>query len=317
MSNFKRKKQKIKDNPSALLLSDWHLRESIPTCRTDNFWEAQNDKTDFIIDLAKRHNIPILVGGDLGHKAKWSCKLLEWAIEKFKNVEIFVIAGQHDLPQHQTQQWRQSGIGVLHAAGAIKFIQQPETLEGKNITIFPFSFGQEMINPDEFKKNNKLIAVTHQMVIENKPLWPGQEAPKGHQLLKEFPEYDLILSGDNHLSFISEYKNRVLCNPGSIMRTTAAQVNHKPRIYLWYAETNEIQVIYLPINQNVISREHIGESKQKKERMDSYLKRIDSYLKGIRSDVEIELSFEQNISEYFQKNRTQIPIKNKVFEAME
>lgn len=312
MTNFKRKRrQTTKNKPSALLLSDWHLRETTPQCRLDDFWKAQEAKVDFILELAKKFNIPVLVAGDLGHLSKWSCKLLEWFISKIDKykVRIFVILGQHDLPGHQISRWNQSGCGVLHAAEAIKVIFEP-TIINDEFIISPFHYGQEIINSEKDDSNLPMIVMVHTMVVENKDLFPGQNATKGHQLLKRHSCFSLLHSGDNHLPFVAEYEGRILCNPGSIMRSTAAQINHQPRVYLWYAQENKIEIVYLPIKKNVISREHIDITEERSERMDAYLEKL-------KNDVEIQLSFEQNIENYFAKYRTQLPIKEKVFAAME
>ena len=155
-----------------------------------------------------------------------------------------------------------------------------------------------------------MIAITHQMIIENKPLWPGQEALKGHQVLKKFPEYQLILSGDNHNAFVAEYKGRKLVNPGSMMRAFADQENHKPRVYLWWAETNEIEAVYLPIEQGVISRTHIEVAQDRKNRNKAFIERINE-------DVEIALSYENNLENYFNKYRTEKKVKEKTWGAVE
>ena len=308
MNKFKRKIT-TKNKCSALLLSDWHIRETTPQCRQDNFWEAQEKKINFILDLAKKHNCPILCAGDLGHYPRWSCKLLEWTINKFKGYKIFVIAGQHDIPHHQILQWPQSGIGVLHAAGAIEFIQSPKIINNE-FMVYPFSYGEKIINPKEDNNDLPKIAMIHEMIVEKKDLFPNQNAPKGHQLLKQFPEFSIILTGDNHNPFVAERAGRLLVNPGSMMRTTAAQINHLPRVYLWYAKENKVEKVYLPIEHDVISREHIETTGQRSKRMDAYLERM-------KQDVEIQLSYPQNMEAYFAKHRTQIAVKNKVWEAIE
>ena len=304
MSKFKRK---TKSRSSAILTSDWHIRESTPMCRTDNFWDAQEKKIDFIFDLARKNKCPIIIAGDIGHKPRWSCKLLEWFISKIdKDIKIIVIAGQHDLINHRLDLWEHSGVGVLHAAKTINFIQEPTWADG--FKIYPFAYGQEIIKPD---KNDLIsIAMTHQMIIENKPLWPGQEAPKGNALLKKYACYNLILSGDNHNPFTCEYQGRRLVNPGSLMRTSADQINHKPRVYLWFAESNDIEAIYLPIKDNVISRTHIEVAKDRENRNEAFITRCNNM-------EDLEINYEDNLASYFKQFKTQIPVKNKVMAAVE
>ena len=307
MNKFKRIKTSKFKKADAILCADLHIRADCPVCRTDNFLEAMEKKIDFIVDLSVEHVCPILVAGDIGHKHQWPNWLLEWTINKFYGLDVICIAGQHDLPNHRLDLWKKSGIGVLHASGVIFMIREAQTIDDI-FTVYPFHYGEKMISP-QYDKGLPKVAMTHQMIIDNKKLWPDQDAPEGHQILKKFPEYNLILSGDNHSPFVVEYKGRLLVNPGSLMRSTAAQEDHKPRVYLWYAEENKVQVVYLPIEQNVISREHIKDTKQRDKRMDAYMERM-------KKDVEIQLSFEKNMESYFDKNRTQTKVKEKVWEAV-
>ena len=312
-----RTRRKIKE-ADAILLADWHIRPDTPLCRTDDFFAAQERKIDFIFDLAKKHNCPILVAGDLGDKSQWPNWLLEWFTKKvfdnFDESPIVVIPGQHDLPNHRLEDWKKSGIGVLNASEAIKLLDS-ENGQDVNIMYFDhycavlsFPYSMELGKVD-LNNSIPIIALTHQMVIEDRKLWPDLKAPQGHDLLKRFPQYDLILSGDNHLPFVCEYEGRLLVNPGSIMRIRADQKDHKPRIYLWYSDTNTVDPAYLPIEQDVISREHI-EAQETKD------KRIEVYAKRIKSDIEIKLSFEDNLEEYFNSNRIEKVVKDKVWETV-
>jgi len=309
MTKFQRK---TKLKADAILTADWHIRTDTPICRTDDFFVAMESKIDFILDLSEEHDCPILIAGDVGHKPQWQNWLLEWAINKFEDSNIICIPGQHDLPNHRIDLFEKSGMGVLTAAGVIDSrIETFITLEDTfNLISFPYSAEFNSIKINREKGNYLKIAITHQMVIENKPLWPGQEAPKGNSLLKKFPCYDLILSGDNHNPFVAEYQGRKLVNPGSLMRTTADQENHRPRVYLWYAENNEVEPIYLPIEKNVISRTHIDVAKERDNRNQAFIERVNN-------DVEIELSYENNLEAYFNKYRTQQSIKDKVWVAVE
>jgi predicted phosphodiesterase len=304
MTKFKRKDKA----PSAILSADWHIRPDCPVCRTDNFFQAMEKKLDFILDLSKKYDCPILVAGDLGHKPlnnNWPVWLLKWTINKFKDHNIITIAGQHDLENHRLENWVRSGIGVLHAAGAINFIQEETWMD--DVLIQPFSYGQEITNPIE--KNKSIdICMTHQMITNSeKKMWPGDEAPRANALLTKFTEYNLILSGDNHTPFVQEHEGRLLVNPGSMMRTTADQIDHQPRVYLWYAESNEVECVYLPIKQGVISRDHIKEIDDRSDRYDSYIAKL-------KEEVELSLSFETNMEEYLKRFRTEKNVVGKIWE---
>jgi len=300
------KRIKAKRKADAILSADWHIRPDTPVCRTDDFTFAMWQKIEAILALSKENGCPVIVAGDVGNEAYWPNWLLEKTIKIFEGHEIIAIPGQHDLPNHKIDLFDKSGLGVLTAAGVVNTIFRP-ILVNNQFGLFPFPYGTD-IEKNRKKSGSPNVAIVHQMVIEDKPLWPDQEAPKGHQLLKILPEYDLILSGDNHNPFVAKYKDRLLVNPGSMMRTRADQIGHKPRVYLWYAQTNEVEPYFLPIKDGVITREHMGKSDEKKIRMDSYVKRA-------KESVEIMLSFQDNLEEYLKANRTPKSVRDKIWEA--
>lgn len=305
--------------PDAILTSDWHIRSDSPIARTDNYCEAMFGKLSFIIDLAQKHDCPILLAGDLGHRPgprNWPFQLLYWCMTTLPQAEIIAIAGQHDLPGHQLDLFNESGMGILRKGGAISFIQSPASFpqQGDKIhfELHPFSFGVPISKPTNEHCPVPRIAVTHQMIIQDRELWPGQKAPKGHEILKKYPQYNLILSGDNHNAFTAEYEGRWLVNPGSLMRAHADQVDHKPRVYLWYADTNEIEKVYIPIQQDVLSREHIEKKNHRESRFQSFVKQTEkTWNKG-----ELSLSFKNNMEIFFSKNRLRKPVKTKIIKAM-
>ena len=67
-------------NVDLILTSDWHLRESTPECRTDDFWEAQWKKIDFIKELSEKHGAFVFVAGDIFHHWKPSPNLIRKTI---------------------------------------------------------------------------------------------------------------------------------------------------------------------------------------------------------------------------------------------
>jgi len=288
--------------PDCILSADWHIRADTPASRTDDFTAAMWKKVQFINDLANEHNIPILIAGDLGHRPQWPNWLLEKFMSIISDIEIIAIAGQHDLPGHNLEAIPQSGFGVLKRAGYINIYCNTSLVV--NIKMFPFGI------PISKDPESDAIAMTHQMVIEDKPYWPGQVASSAKSLLKKFSDYKLILSGDNHQSFVVEYERRLLVNPGSMMRSTADQIDHRPRVYLWEAKSNSVEAVYLPIEQGVIDRSHIDTKKEKDARIEAYTTRLSER-------YEVGLSYEENLKAYFEENRTRQPIKDRIWEACE
>jgi len=308
-------KKKVK-KADAILTSDWHIRESKPKCRTDNYLETQDKKITFIFQLAQKNRCPILISGDLGHEPNWSCHLLRWFIYKIKkyNVDIYAIIGQHDTHYHNLKNWRKSAIGVLGTAGVINLIGTKYHFppnEIKKFHLIPFPYGRPMkkIDNSGYSVSKPMVAMTHQMVI-NKKLWPGQVAIKGHQLLRKYPQYQLILSGDNHSPFVSEYEGRILVNPGSVFRQNADEIDHKPRIYLWYSTNNTVKPIYIPIEEGVVSRDHIEEKTERDERFDNYIQKM-------KLGYKVGTSYKKNLNKYFRKNVVEKNVIERILEVSE
>ena len=92
------------------------------------------------------------------------------------------------------------------------------------------------------------------------------------------------------------------------MRMTAAQADHRPRVYLWYADTNEVEAVYLPIEAGVVSRDHIERQNERDERIDAYVTRMNT-------EYDVELSFSDNLQRYYAANRVHSRVKGIIEEA--
>lgn len=309
MSRFKR----IAKKASAILCADIHMRSTTPACRTDDFLAAQANKWNHILGTSNSYdNIPILVAGDLGQNSQWPDWLERWFIynaTRFNTGQIYLVPGQHDLPNHRLELWEKSAIGVLEASKAINVIREGY-VELDGFVIYGCPYGEDIPKPTHtLAPQQRLICMAHMMVIEDRKLWPDQSAPTGLKILKNNPSYDLILTGDNHNSFIASDGRRVLVNPGSMTRHKADQIDHRPRVYLWYAEDNTVEPLFLPIEEGVVSRVHID----KKETRDE---RIETFVTHLKDDYEIGLDFEENVEEFFRSNRTRKTIKDRTWEFM-
>ena len=115
---MKRTLTKVKP-PSTILASDFHLREDHPVCRTDDFWQAQWKKVDFVSELQEKYDCPVLHAGDLFDFWKPSPYLLTETIKHLPN-KFFTVYGQHDLPQHNLKLAYKCGINTLAEAGKLK-----------------------------------------------------------------------------------------------------------------------------------------------------------------------------------------------------
>ena len=288
--------------PTFILCSDIHLREDQPVCRTDDFWNTLWNKIRFISDLQKKFDCPVLHGGDLFHQWKPSPLLLTFA-SRYLPKKFFSIAGQHDLPNHSFELMEKSGINTLATTNVLTLL--PRVHYGFKPE--DFHYEKDAGIEDWVGVKDRKILVWHKMAYQTPP-YPGATGGNAKQLLQKYSSYDLLLTGDNHQSFVEEYEGRILVNPGSLTRQTAAQIDHKPRVYLYYAETNTVEPIYLPI-EDVISREHI----EVREERDS---RLEAFIEHLNEDWDTTLSFEDNLKAFKDANEISEEVMNIIYKAI-
>lgn len=291
--------------PDLILTADWHLREDLPVCRTDNFWKAQWRKVDFVRQLQQEHGCPIIHSGDLFNHWKPSPFLLSETIKHLPD-KFYTIYGNHDLPQHNLELADKCGIYVLLNANTVKLLEGTHWGELPTRTSYAYSFWNTFSGKNEF---NRKILVWHVMTYMKKP-WPDCTDPLATKLLRQYPQYDLIVTGHNHQAFWTEEEERLLVNPGSLTRQSAAQIEFKPRVYLWYASSNSVSPVYLPIEEDVISRDHIDAANQRDDR-------IDAFISQLQGDWKVGMSFEENLEEFQKANTISDSVMNIVYKMIE
>lgn len=293
----------------AILCSDIHLRDIIPICRTDDFMLAQSRKLKWLSIQQEMYNVPILCSGDLFTHWKPSPWLLAYALRNLPN-NLVVIPGQHDLPAHSLDNVDKSGIQVLADAGKITLITDPNkhffTIGKHEIVGYPWGV------PWDVACDGPKIAMIHYGVYESKPHYPGAEVSGGSAktVLNKLDDYDLVVSGDNHLSFTYTSGKRTLVNPGSFMRTSASQIDHQPSIYLWCAETNQVERVYVPIEKDVISREHIEYDEARDERLEAFISQL-------KPTTELTVSFKDNLKSHISRNKVKKSVSDLVWGSLQ
>lgn len=290
----------IEEKPSAILTGDWHLREDTPICRTDNFIQTQRNKLHQIQLLQEKYNIPIIHTGDLFDHWKPSPWLLTFAIN-YCPKDISIVYGNHDLPQHNLDEAHRAGLTTLSASKHLKILPEAHWgKEPKNESLF-------------WPKTGKKMLVWHVLTwLGNNPPWPGaeNEGMPAIELLKKYPDYNVIITGHNHTAFYVQHEGRLLVNPGGITRQTAAQINQEPLIYLWFEETNVLMTSYLQISEDAISRNHLEE----KEKRDA---RITAFVENLNTTWQAENSFEENLEKFSSQNKVRKSVVDLIYKAME
>ncbi len=299
-----------------IFTSDLHIRSTVPRARKDDFIGAMEKKLRFILDLA-RQSPPLLCGGDMLDKARSDQELVQWLIRLFReyNIEIITTLGQHDLPEHSMAQYNRSSLAVLEAAGAIKVLTKNRgpIIHTNGWAYWGYAWGEV---PDESMQDRKRknILLWHHMVTAD-PLWPTQEVVQPGRLLREYPWYDLILTGDNHGTILEatrmdDYgKVRRLINPGSMMRQTAAQVDHKPCVFRYEGDHLAPEQIFLPIEQGVLDLTQLQEEKARDGRIEAFVERLNT-------GVELGLDFEANLKAHLEANPVRESVSKMIWKCV-
>jgi DNA repair exonuclease SbcCD nuclease subunit len=287
-----------------LLTGDWHIRNTTPQRRTDNYWSTVRKKIDFILDLAVKEQCTwILQPGDLFDSHKANDFLKRYLIMRLKKTEINIVTvfGQHDLRYHSSHT-ENTPLGVLNASEVVA-LAGSEPLMGifGDAHIYGASWYEDI--PETVQDTNAFnILIMHKMVIENEKLWDGQEDHKlGNILLKTLP-YNLIVSGDNHLSFLLSSKSKRLVNCGSLLRSNIDQINHKPVVYILDIDADTIEKHLVPCEpfEQVFDMAKISAEKERNEKMEAFVDRL-------TGEAELEgLDFIKNMHTFVEKNKEEI-----------
>lgn len=277
-----------------ILCADIHLREDTPVSYVGDFQADQWEALDFVAALQRKYDCPVLHSGDLFHHWKPSPWLLSNTIERIPD-QFITVFGNHDLPQHNLELMDKSGVYMLATAGMLSTINS-SLVETR-------SWGQ-------IPKETHKILLWHVFNYKGKSPWPGCTAPTALDLLKQYPSYDLIVTGDNHQTFVEEYEGRLLVNPGSLQRQSAAQIDHHPCVFLYHAADNSVTRVDLPFKADAISREHLQKVEQRENRLSAFISKLEG-------TVDTTKPFEENLTQYCDVNHVSETVTNIITKSLE
>jgi predicted phosphodiesterase len=283
-----------KGDPGLIATADWHIRQDKPLAYVGDFLSDQWEAMDFVAELQREHDCPVIHAGDLYNNWKPSPWLLSKTIEHLPN-DFWTVYGNHDLPQHNIKLKRKCGIFTLATA--------------QKLHVLPQGHWGNVNLSGAWSIKDKNIFAWHLAVFKSKEPAPGY-GQRALKVLRDNPDFDVIITGDNHTPFVEMLDDRFLINPGSLMRQTAAQIDFHPRVYLWYPESNTIQKVELPFREDAISREHL-ETKEKRDTS------LSIYIEHLDGDWSTGIEFEGNVASYVGVNKVEqdiVDIINKSFE---
>jgi len=287
---------KTKTGNRIVIGSDLHLRDDVPACRKDDYFEAQRKKLEYIRNLCDSLSAPLIVAGDIFDAWKSSPYLISFAIQNLP-LSTYVIPGQHDLPQHNLQLFSRSALFVLCKARRVKLLGR-KGCEISSTWIHGFGYGS---GGEAWKvkpvKGVRRVGVFHFLTFyKEKP--PIPRIQSAQSVLRRYKGFDLIVVGDNHESYMVEEGGRIILSPGAMMRMAKNEEERKPHVYVWDVKENSIERKDLPIEKDVMSERHKEKAQHKVE--------IEAFIERLKTGGEIKNSFERNLEKFFKKNKGEV-----------
>lgn len=301
-----------------LMISDIHLRDTPTRFRMPNYYEEQFKKLDWIFSLAKTKKCDfILQAGDWFDNVRSSYHLISDTISLLQkyNIPVYAITGQHDQRYHSND-LTNTPIKILESTGVLNLLFDVPTNIG-DINIYGCHYGSKI--PETQNESAFNILVIHKMVIkaDDEKLWHGQTNYSTSRMLLAKNKFNVILSGDNHHHLVDSYQGRDLLNLGSMMRSTTAQLGHKPTVAIYDTNTKTYELFEIPIlpSSEVFNLEEVKKIKDHKE-IDTSIKEYVDILNGNDSETK-ELNFVSNLDRFVTKNNVRESVASIIKSTLE
>ena len=288
-----------------IVTADWHIRATRPRCRIDEDWmQTQRKALQQLVKIAKEKEAPVFVVGDLFNSnsdTTFECiQMVQQTADQLG--ELYVLAGNHDLPYHSSENIEKSAIGVLLNSQNIFSIKNyMEHL------LYDFSAS----NFDE--EDNKAAEIVFKHVLcfpDVKSLPPNVDALTAKDLLSEFKNAQWIFTGDYHHNFHYEKNGRHVINPGCLLRQASDFKDYECGVY--YVDTENEIVEFIPIidNEQFIDDSYILKQEEREER-------IEKFVDKLKDTKNVSLDFIDNVHKAIAANKLSEEMINMLEELLE
>ena len=270
---------------------DRHHSIHTPKCRLDNWKLAQIRAMQFIKSIMQKYDIKYNIdAGDVNDfsRSYYSTEYINFMYDYCN--KIHTIPGNHCLLDNAIENFDNSIISNLTRMGVLDIIPE-EGWELNNTILYGYGYG---CIPKHTKPLKTIqILIWHKYIKDIKSdLIPGYY---WEDLLDEYPEYNIFITGDNHKHFIKRKGEQLLINGGSLFRLTADQIDYKPCIHILdtenYMKENGVISVSMPIKKDVISREHIDTKNNK-------IVSMEIYNKSLQEASHSSVNYTNNIQEF-------------------
>ncbi|MFA5355260.1 MAG: metallophosphoesterase [Candidatus Paceibacterota bacterium] len=302
-----------------ILVSDVHLLRQNPVARKDNLVENQFKKFEFILQQARIQKADILCAADFCDIPR-SWVLLPRIIsllKDYEDVRLHTVFGQHDTYLYSEETRDRTTLGVLEKAGLVTVLDSSPlqiTGEDRCVTLYGCSFGADVPVPVVSSRSTMFNVLVIHASISDRSLYPGQEPTMAKKFLESNKNFDLIVCGDIHRSFMVKAGKRFLFDVGPMLRREATQYNfsHVPHVVFFDTEKltyEEIEIPHKPADE-VLDRSHIDRVVESKDILEGFVSEIES------EDTE-KVSFEEILWSLVKANKGSKSVEKVLSETME
>lgn len=276
-----------------IITADWHLRASRPRCRVDEDWYAtQRKAVRQVLNIAVAKKCSVAIVGDIFNSnadTSFQCIQIvqDFAQElKKNNLSCYILAGNHDLPYHSSENIEKSAVGILFNSDNIFPIQYLDE-SGKQVSASNF---------DGEVKNVRYVFRHILCFPDVKSLPPNVDAITAKELLAETPKAEWVFTGDYHHNFHYEKNGRNVVNPGCLLRQASDMKDYACGVY--YVDTDEAVAQFIPIidNEQFVDDSYILKQEERTER-------IESFVEKLRNTKNVSLDFVDNVRKAIAGNK--------------
>ena len=287
-----------------IITSDWHLRSQLPRCRKDENWiETQKNAIEQIYKYAKKYNCNVFIVGDIFHSHSETTveviQIVQNLAKKLKKLglKLYLLAGNHDLLYHSSENIEKSAVGILL----------------KSDNIFPISSYSEDVSAGNFDEEteNKEIIFKHVLVFPDvKSLPPNVDAITAKELLSEYSNAEWIFTGDMHKNFHYEKNGRHVVNPGCLIREVSDMKDYKNGCYFVDTESEIVERLEIKDDEEFVDDSYILKEKEKTDR-------IEKFANKLKETKDISLDFISNVESAVKQNKLSAELVDTIEELLE
>lgn len=281
-----------------IITADWHIRNTRPRCRVDEDWiKTQQKALNQIAEICENKNAPLMVVGDIFNSnsdTSFECiNMVQKLADRIGG--IYILAGNHDLPYHSSENIDKSAIGVL--------------LQSENVfKIEDYSDEFSAPNFDE-ERNPMPYMFIHTLTIPSKDKPDFIECETPESLLEKYPTAKWIFTGDYHRNFVYEEDGRYVINSGCLIRQVSDMKDYQCGVYFVDTEKEIIEFIPIIDNEELVNDEYIIRENEREERIESFVNKL--------KDVEsVSLDFIDNVEKALLVNKIDEKLKDCIKELI-